>query len=583
MKIIALICKILVFTGLFVFIYFFYPFVFSQQEEMQLFLFKNYLIEDLLLTPGGFCTVAGQFLTQFYLFYSIAVLILAIIYYLIGYVFFLILQQIYPQKYNLLLSIVPPFALLIIQLNPGLVLDCAIGLLILFAFLYLSFKWVNSTKRYFIWIGVIPVFYFLTGQLVVLFSALFIVWAFLAKKEFRFYSLIALVLALILAYWGVRLAVYLPLTDGVYSLRYQESQLLPESFIYYAWIRIGILSVLLLLVCKLIGSLSPKRNVLNWTLTAIISLSFAGYFVMSHPDPFNKQYRLYGHLAYLKKQNDWSGIEKLIASQPKYSALELNFLNMALAQKGELLDRMFWYDQKGPQSLISPWNGTYYMSALLSDIHFYIGDISVSESYAMEALTLAKRGGSPRIMMRLIELNMLKGDWGVVKKYLSMLKEMPLYASWANEKMETILNNENASKVLWTKNPSKQLLSELETETLWKNHLNEDPFNEIAFEYLASSYLLSKDVTKLNQLLEETPVYLDGKDVPVHIQEALAIIAFDQERVISDRFVMDETCRKKYDAFRQDFVKEASKANGYLTMHQKYGNSYWFYYYCKQI
>ena len=39
---------------------------------------------------------------------------------------------------------------------------------------------------------------------------------------------------------------------------------------------------------------------------------------------------------------------------------------MSLAQKGELADRMFTFDQKGTKSLCADWNQTFYMDRLLA-------------------------------------------------------------------------------------------------------------------------------------------------------------------------------------------------------------------------
>lgn len=68
---------------------------------------------------------------------------------------------------------------------------------------------------------------------------------------------------------------------------------------------------------------------------------------------------------------------------------------MSLAHKGELADRMFTFDQKGTKSLCADWNQTFYMDRLLSDVHFLVGDVSLSESFAMDGFTQAKRKGVP--------------------------------------------------------------------------------------------------------------------------------------------------------------------------------------------
>ena len=113
-------------------------------------------------------------------------------------------------------------------------------------------------------------------------------------------------------------------------------------------------------------------------------------------------------LSVWEQRNDWDTIIREHPEKEETDYVSLNYLNMALAQKGLLGDRLFHYDQKGPQSLLASWDRTYYMSCLLSDIHYMIGDISLSEGYAMEGLTLAKRGGSPRLLQRLVKISLIR-------------------------------------------------------------------------------------------------------------------------------------------------------------------------------
>lgn len=68
---------------------------------------------------------------------------------------------------------------------------------------------------------------------------------------------------------------------------------------------------------------------------------------------------------------------------------------MSLAHKGELADRMFTFDQKGTKSLCADWNQTFYMDRLLSDVHFLVGDVSLSESFAWTVLRKPNVKGVP--------------------------------------------------------------------------------------------------------------------------------------------------------------------------------------------
>ena len=143
-------------------------------------------------------------------------------------------------------------------------------------------------------------------------------------------------------------------------------------------------------------------------------------------------------LSVWEQRDDWDTIIREHPEKEVTDYVSLNYLNMALAQKGALGDRLFHYDQKGPQSLLASWDRTYYMSRLLSDIHYMIGDISLSEGYAMEGLTLAKRGGSPRMLQRLVKISLIRRDFALADKYLGILGRLPGYRRWAEKYLSLI-------------------------------------------------------------------------------------------------------------------------------------------------
>ncbi|MDD2436846.1 MAG: DUF6057 family protein [Massilibacteroides sp.] len=573
----------LVFAGILSFFCLFNPFIFSQQEEVQLFIPEWYLIKERLLIPGGFYGLVGQSLAQFYKNIDVACFINALIYCLIGILFYLLLQKITSCVYHLFIALIPVFALLKIQLNPSFVLDGAIGFLFMIFFLYLSLLFVKSKWSYLILAITSFFIYYLLGQLVVLYAVLFVFLCFLTRENNWYYSFGILALGCIFSYTGVRMALYIPLTDGVYSLRYQESQLSPESFLNYVWIRLTVLSFILFLIGFLFKKIVEKKELPTWITFLIVGAGVIGYGYYALPDLFDKQNRVLGQLAYMEKQQDWNGILQVVQKEKDPGNINLNYLNMALAKKGELADKMFTYDQKGVQSLIMSWNGTYYLSALFSDIYLMTGNLSVSESYAMEAQTLAKRGGSPRALKNLIEINCRKGDYEIVNKYLNLLRKMPGYASWAEKKKENCLTQLQMQCVHNSFGNKDKLLSLLDMETLWRVQLDESSFNQTAFEYLACSYLLAKDIDKFKTLIEgKYDIYI-GKALPVHFQEALALWKLENKTEVLEDPHIGEEYMSKFDQFRKYFIHEASHSDGYFKLQSQYGDTYWFYYYCKQL
>ena len=71
------------------------------------------------------------------------------------------------------------------------------------------------------------------------------------------------------------------------------------------------------------------------------------------------------------------------------------FLNLALSQKGELADRLFSFDQRGPQGIMVGWNKTEQISSLLSDIAFAMGNPAMAQEMAFEAYATAIGEGIP--------------------------------------------------------------------------------------------------------------------------------------------------------------------------------------------
>ena len=93
----------------------------------------------------------------------------------------------------------------------------------------------------------------------------------------------------------------------------------------------------------------------------------------------------------------------------------MNYLNMALAREGMLGDQMFAFDQREPRSLMVNWNKTAEVSALLSDVYFAIGDIASAQEMAFEGNVAVHGYGSPRMLMRLVQTNLIYGAYPVAE------------------------------------------------------------------------------------------------------------------------------------------------------------------------
>lgn len=574
------------FVGLSFFFFSFATFLFAQQEEMQLFIPEWSNLQSLLFRPGGLCHVAGLFCVQFYQNFVFASLFNSLLLTGIAYFTYQLLQQIARRGYNFLLFLfVVPF-LFHFHTQWAYVVDGTIGLFFMLLLLYLS-VFIDAKQ---ITYGILSTIfiYLLAGQLTVLYALLYVIFNWIRYKKTSIWLCLIVLIAVALSYADVRYFLALPLTYGLYGESYHETELQPDSYMYYVWIRFSILLFLLLVISCLLGRIDWKgkvKRILIFSLMSVLLFLFTGACLPRMEDVQN---RMGDQLAYWSRQHNWDAIIGMHYGKKIPFVLNRNYLNFALAQKGVLANRLFFFDQYGPQGLLAPYNRTYRMSLLLSDIHFLTGDISTSESYAMEALTLARRGGSPRALQRLVQINLLKGEWNLVEKYLSILSRMPNYRDWAvhyhsfmRRPDKIAAEPEFMGKQIGDYSSDK-LLSQIDLTDLWTIHSDTaEIVNRTSLEYLGCSYLLAKKMNLFKALylrIKDDPIW---KPLPLHFQEAVLILS-DEDPSLSNEGI-DETVRRRYEAYKRASKQALQFSDGLSMLYQQYGNSFWFYYQYKNM
>lgn len=576
-----LLYSILVLSGLYLYLHNWGIYTLLRQEEVQCFIPTWSEILPKLLTPGGTCEVLGKALVQAYSSPTAVWLILSTLLLPIGLLTYGLLERIATKPYHFFLALFPVCALAKAHASAFYILDGTVGILIALLFLY-GYACIQRQlyKHIFSLFSTLAV-YFLCGQLVGLYGAWVMLFCLLSTPKAWKTALSAIIPGFLLTFATIRWTACVPLTDGIYSLGYQESQLQPDSYTYFIWIRICTLLGVLFITAYLLKQLPLKHRWARIATTTLGGLAFAGYAFFQLPTFDDIRNNEMEQLACLAKQNKWDDIIHTLEQRPPSNYAELNHLCLALARKGELADRLFAYGPKGPQSLLATWDHRYYTSVLLSDIHFEIGDLTLSESYAMEGLTLAKRGGSPRMMQRLVEISLIREEWALARKYLEILGRMPAYRDWATAHQaylhhpEKVKQDARLGRLALSKQ-ADNLFSLLTVDYLWEEHLQGTSPNPTAYAYIGCSYLLAKELDKFKSFLAKA----SHKELPVHFQEALLILASDEPALL-EQFTVDATTMNRFKLFQQDIRKASKDTYGLTQLQRKYGDTYWFYYYCK--
>lgn len=538
-------------------------------------------IRSYLLIPGGLCKILGLTCTQYYCIPLLAAILNAALLCTIGICFYLLLQKIETRGYHLIFALFPVVGLMKMHIELNYVADGTIAILFM-VLLLCSRMYISNPRIQIMYVVVSTVMlYWIAGQIVILYSLLLITLGLFFEKGTLYYSLLSVVIGAILVYIDVRYLLNIPLNKGFYTMVYHNSQIQSDSLVYYTWIRFSLLLLILFIVCKLMNYIKWEGKLKKVLIIAGFSVVFVLYMSFFLPNVYDVQNRMIDQLSYMSRRKQWDAIIRMHTGKKLPGSINRNYLNMALAQKGILGDKLFYFDQHGPSGLLPPYNGTYYMSILLSDIHFYIGDISTSESYIMEALTLARRGGSPRALQRLIQVNLIKEEWAIVEKYLSLLDKMPCYKSWAGQYRTYLCHPEKIQiddELSGKRSPDQSedtLLSLMTIDRLWAIHMeHSDSANRAGMEYLGCSYLLAKEMDAFKSFFLEIAEDSKWQPLPVHFQEAAVMLDIDNQAI-------SKAVRQRYENYRKAVMeaKRTSQASGL----QQYGNTYWFYYQFKEL
>ena len=565
-------------ASLLVFYYFlvFGVFVFRYQEESQLFIPALWNISEQYLVPGGFIAFVGQFLIQCYHLPMFSVLVNTALLISVCAVINRLLQEYNNYCYNFPLSLIPVCWLMNVGIRNNYLIDGNVALLLMLLsvipLLYMKDRIMITLYSLFSTV----LLFVLGGNIAIYYSIFLSVYSITlhAKSNLRFYPLASLFPALIVLLFPVELGLYVPFTEAFKPEEYLEIQLLPDYYINYAWM---IFCVILLVVVFISFALSFLNSKTKKDIASVLCFG-ALFFTLScnMPDNTDKQNRMLNELSFLSDEEQWDAIINKYKNRNINDYISLNYLNMALAKKGMLAENMFAFDQKGPKSLVAPWNRTLYMDNLLCDIHFMTGDLAMSESYALDAMTQSKRGGNTRALRRLVQINLLRGEYALAGKYIALLEQMPFYKEWADEysgylsEPERIADNPELKGKIIPPDSLDNLMSLMTTEKLWNVHTAE---NRIGWEYLGCYYLLDKNLSKFNSYIEESGV----EHLPRHFQEALLIEGSDS---VSNNLVSDKT-RQRFESFRK-VMAHFSKNNGDVSaIYNEFGDTYWFYYYFK--
>lgn len=572
---------LVVFGALFAFLQTSFEYHFYYIEQSQLFLFSKTYAMGKLVLPGGLSMLAAEFLVQFFILPYAGPAIVAALLTGVGICTAGIVKRIAPSSALFLLYVLPVLALLFMHFDFNYRVQGTVCYLMMTAVLY---GYMRIRKDFFRLVAgcvFAPVLFWLAGSVALLFAGMVCLYELLRRTPKWYISLIGLAEVLLLGL-GV---VYFSLM-GEYRWvfgpdLYYHDTLHPKSIIYYSWICLPLV-VLVAFFFRNKKGLPAKR--LAAGICCVGQLAVIGCILWWGIPKFSdaKTSRL-KKLDYFARTEQWDKtIEECKGKLTNF--LYMCHLNMALANRGELSDKMFNFDQRGPQGLLVQWNKSENISCMLSDIYFTMGATASAQEMAFEGYVSAMDDGNPRMLKRLVQTNLIYGAYPVAEKYISILEKTFAYRDWAAAQRKYLYNDEavESDPVLGLR---RRMLPEQNTLAMidglngdLERFLQRGPANSAAMQYLGAMYLLAKDLEGFKAVVEK---YYGTEFLPVlpqHFQEAVIVMS-EKEPDYWKRFNISETVVNRFAEYKKQVLANRNNSAALAgLLNRSYGNTYWFYF-----
>lgn len=505
------------------------------REQLQLFQTTGAYFLSLMPRPGGMATYIGEFLTQFFNNYWIGAAVMSGMLTLFLLACYKATRMLAPsvRKYPALsLAFIPLIALLLFLGNPDVTMNFTVAITSVMwaSCLYLRLEAANPTakqqpvKEYILMVVFTPLLYWLCGPATIIFTLLAIASCCKNPGHSATYkALFAIISLLWLAanVWIWSLTLPYPLSYQLIGIGY----MMQPDRLYAGQLIVEILCVLVPVMAIAMARL-PQKIVVP-TLVGIELIALLALYSKSYD---SATYRLINY-DYIVRANDWEGILRYSDAHEPNLPLSVSATNLAAAMTGQLDAIAFNYPQHGPEGLIPPFLKETLSSWNTGEIFFQLGLINSAQRFYFEGMeAIPNYNKSSRAIRRLAETAIIRGDYTLAEKYLTMLRNTLFYKKWAQRNLDLIRNPKDVENHPLYGTLRKRMIdedymfSEGELDKTLGQLFLKDPTNTPARQYLILYPLLQRDLNKFAQYMGVV-AEADPRYNPLLAQQALAFIS----------------------------------------------------------
>lgn len=549
-----------------------YPFVLAYQEQFQLFLWDDEYLFSRISQPGGLARYLGEFIVQFYNLVTVGALVLSVLFVLIQGITWNLCKKQGGKVCEVwyVMSFIPSLLLWLIMGDENVMMSFVVAYIFQLALL-LFIPEKQKAKWIFVVLG-IPLSYWFFGPVVfmlVLYLAVYEVVNNSSKWQAVCIVLLEFVLALTCVLISVSLVNY-PLSQLFYGIDYYRI----AGIYLYLFLLLEVVTATLPYLMRILPKYDGKRVV--WS-NIIVAVALGILSFLLKPKAYDdKKYDLVEY-DYLSRMERWNDIiaksEKNIPDLP----MSVSITNLALGMTNQLGDRMFDFYQNGGEGLLPRFERNSFTALSASDIYYHLGMVNTARRFAFEAQEgIPNYNKSARIMKRLVETNLINGQYSVAMKYLQILDKTLFYKKWAGRMMSLLANKQDIDchpeyGYMRKCHLRKDFLySETEVDKILGLLFVQNNENKLAMQYMAVYPLLEKNLQKLMLYLP----FIENKILynPKAIQEGVAMACVQQHQQPPQGFI-DQLTEDRFREFAQIYANQGKNS----SQLNSFKNTYWYY------
>jgi len=342
-------------------------------------------------------------------------------------------------------------------------------------------------------------------------------------------------------------------------------------FLFVGWI-----FLMILLVRLPIGGRKLNRI---WKMGFEIALSLVALVLILHFS-FNRKNAEFYTIERMAINEDWNGLLSYTAKHPSSNLFGSFYTNLALANKGLLCEALFQYPQGfGRRGLCFEWEEKSEILRRGSDFFWTIHFVNEAHHWAFESLITD--GSTQRNLTRLIQTELVRGNFKVAEKYVDLLGRALFQKKRADHYAAFLYNPESIAKDpelgprANTRIPQDFFAEGADLETNLKSVLANHPSNRPAMDYLMALYLLEKEVDKIPPFLRSYLETHEGR-MPTLLDESLLVFQITHREDPLAELKVSPATIQRFDEYTKVLRQYRNPEEAARVLYPGYKHSFWF-------